>query len=78
MHREEVLETLRGVDLVPIHPEVLIRAADPFPTTLGTLDAIHLATAVLVRDQLEGLALATHDAELGRAARAEGFAVIGV
>ena len=57
---------------------MLGRAADPFPTTLGSLDAIHLASALLVRDELEGLAFATHDDELGTAARATGFEVYGL
>jgi spermidine synthase len=35
------------MDRVDVSPAVLRRAADPFPTPLGTLDAIHLATAVL-------------------------------
>jgi predicted nucleic acid-binding protein len=72
----DALERLR---LVPVTAEVLARAAQPFPTSLGTLDAIHLATALLWqesgRDRLEGLL--THDAELGRAARAVGFVALG-
>jgi len=56
---------------------VLERAAEPFPTTLGSLDAVHLASALLVRDDLEGLAFATHDDALGTAARATGFQVHG-
>lgn len=56
---------------------VLERAADPFPTTLGALDAIHLATALLVRHAFEDLSLATHDHEMAAAARAVGFRVYG-
>jgi hypothetical protein len=33
--------------LVDLDTTVLERAAQPMPTELGTLDAIHLATAVL-------------------------------
>ena len=44
---------------------------------LGSLDAIHLASALLIRDSFEGLALATHDREVAMAARAEGFRVHG-
>jgi predicted nucleic acid-binding protein len=40
-------------------------------------DAIHLATALLVRPAFEDLALATHDRELATAARAVGFRVHG-
>ena len=57
---------------------VLRRAGQPFPTPLGTLDAVHLATALLWRDTRgEDLALATHDRALALAARASGLTVIG-
>ena len=75
--RAAILEVLRGFSLVPVTTAILERAAEPFPTALGSLDAIHLATALLVRDQVEGLSVATHDAELGLAARAVGFEVEG-
>lgn len=70
---------LEAVDLVEPGREVLERAAQSFPIPLGTLDAIHLATAILWRE-LEGepLVMATHDTALAMAARASGFTVIGV
>ena len=63
-------------------PAVLRRAADPVPTPLGTLDALHLATALLWRDSQEaapeaGLVVLTHDAQLGTAATAMGFETRG-
>jgi hypothetical protein len=46
---------------------------------LGTLDAIHLATASLWLEQNEvALTMATHDEALAIAARAIGFDVVGV
>jgi hypothetical protein len=49
------------------------------PTEIGTLDAIHLATALLWRDMTqEELTMATHDGALALAARAHGLPVIGV
>jgi predicted nucleic acid-binding protein len=75
--RAAVLEAIDTFVLVPIQPAVLERASDPFPTLLGSLDAIHLATALLVRDRFEELALATHDETLSLAARAVGFRVHG-
>jgi hypothetical protein len=49
------------------------------PTELETLDALHLATAVLWRDMSTAdLVMATHDAALGLAARAHGFSVVGI
>ena len=48
-------------------------------TELGTLDAIHLATAILWKESARtGLIMATHDVALGLAAQAHGFDVVGV
>jgi predicted nucleic acid-binding protein len=76
--REAVFALVRRFEIVEAGRAVLARAALPLPTALGTLDAIHLATAVLWREsQGQDLAIATHDAALGTAARASGFSVIG-
>lgn len=69
---------LEAFDLVLLRPLVLSRAGEPLPTPLGTLDAIHLATALLWRERMGPLAVATHDSVLGVAARAFGFDVRGV
>ena len=77
-YRADVLEAVDAFSLVALDSIVLERASEPFPTALGSLDAIHLASALLIRDDLDGLAFATHDDELGMAARATGFQVHGV
>ena len=77
-YRADVMEAVDAFSLVALDSVVLERAADPFPTTLGSLDAIHMASALLVRDQFDGLVFATHDDALGVAARATGFQVHGV
>jgi hypothetical protein len=57
---------------------ILARASEPFPTALGSLDAIHLATALVWRDRMQQpLRVATHDGELALAARSFGFDVLG-
>ncbi len=73
------LRLLERMDRVDVSPAVLRRAGDPFPTPLGTLDAIHLATAVLWREgrSQSRVVLATHDAQLATAARAVGFDTAG-
>jgi predicted nucleic acid-binding protein len=76
--RSAVLEQLEGFTLVRLDSRVLERAADPFPTTLSSLDAVHLASALLARRAMGDLTIATHDAELATAARAVGFRVAGV
>ena len=73
-----VLRLLERMDRVDVSPAALRRAADPFPTPLGTLDAIHLATAILWRDgRTEAPVLVTHDGQLATAARATGFSTAG-
>ena len=74
-----IVEWLEAIDLVLLRSPVLARASDPLPTPLGTLDALHLATALVWRDRL-GLPLivATHDTALGLAARTFGFEVRGL
>lgn len=68
-----------AVYCVPLAETVLARAADPFPTVLGALDALHLASALAARTDAGGeLVLLTHDRQLGRAAAALGLAVDGV
>jgi predicted nucleic acid-binding protein len=77
--RATILEIVASLDLVEIDQTVLDRAAQPMPTGLGTLDAIHLATALLWRDMTrEELTMATHDSALALAAAAHGLPVVGV
>lgn len=73
-----VTEWLEAIDLVLLRPAVLSRAGEPLPTPLGTLDAVHLATALVWRDRMGPLVVATHDTALALAARAFGFEVRGV
>jgi predicted nucleic acid-binding protein len=66
-----------SIDLIPISNGILQRAAEPFPTLLKTLDAIHLATAMGWAAQTrEPVTILTHDRPLGIAASACGFAVV--
>ena len=75
--RAAVLQRLGAFELVPLDAVVLARAADPFPTVLGSFDAVHLARALLARPQLPELLLATHDRALAVGAHAMGFRVLG-
>ena len=77
--REAVYRIIEALEVVDLTPAVLRRAAQPVPAPLGTLDAIHLATADLWRETVRKIpVMATHDKALALAARASGFAVIGV
>ncbi len=77
--REAVYHLTAEIQVVEPTGAVLRQASQPLPTALGTLDAIHLATAVLWRETRgETLLMATHDRALGQAARAMGMQVLGV
>jgi len=78
-HHTKMFELFDAIETVEISRPILSRASSSFPTPLGTLDAIHLSTALAYRD-IRGikLTLATHDKMLANAARAMGLAVIGV
>lgn len=76
--RTVVAEWLEAVDLVLLQRPILARASEPFPTPLGTLDALHLATALVWQDRMhQALVIATHDRDLALAARSFGLAVRG-
>ena len=71
--------TLRVMSLIEVTPEVLRRASQPLPTAVKTLDAIHLASALLFAERTEASVLfGTHDRRQAIAARALGFDVVGV
>jgi uncharacterized protein len=77
--REAVYRLMEELEVVEPTTIVLRRAAQPLPTPLGTLDAIHLATAVLWQESRDTeLVLTTHDRALATAARASGFRVLGI
>ncbi len=72
-------QMLSGITLVPLQPRILARAAQPFGLIIGTLDALHLSTALALRDQdsTARWTFFTHDQQLKRAASAVGFAAVG-
>ncbi len=77
--RALILKALSRIRLVDPTRDVLTRASDPLPTALGTLDAIHLTTALQWQASTgDRLVMATHDGALGMAARACGMEVVGV
>ena len=70
---------LDALELLQLSPSILNRAAQSFLTPLGTLDALHLASAVRLAESTGiELTFLTHDAELGTAARSMNFVVEGV
>lgn len=77
--RTEVFRALRAVEVLGLSRMLLDRAANPLPSPVNTLDALHLVSAQLWREQSDrDCTFATHDVELGKAAAALGFPVIGL
>ena len=69
----------RTVDGIRLTRLVLARAALPMATPVKTLDALHLASALLWRERRgPDLIFATHDPQQARAARGLGFDCVGV
>lgn len=68
---EQLLSTLGGVMLVDLNTDVLAVASQIEAAHLGTLDALHLATALLSGADV----LLTRDAQLSRACQEVGMAV---
>jgi predicted nucleic acid-binding protein len=72
----ELRSVLAALDQFPINKQVLRRAGGPFAGALKTLDAIHLATALLWSEHFgENIVMITHDRQLARVARASGLDV---
>lgn len=70
---------LRRMRRLAVSLPVLRRAGEPYPLPIKSLDAIHLASALVVRDrEAPDLVFATHDQQLGRLAAAMDLPVIGL
>lgn len=68
------LALLRAADLVPVSSRILLAAARLLPATLGTLDAVHLGTALLLGPS--AAPFLTYDRRLARAAGTAGLDVL--
>lgn len=66
-------QVLRGIALVPIDDAILRGAADLSPAGLRTLDAIHVATALTLAEDVT--TLVTYDRRLAEAATDAGITV---
>lgn len=64
---------LEGIGLVPIDDGILRGAAELVPASLRTLDALHVATALSLREDLD--AVIAYDRRLLAAAKGQGLEV---
>jgi uncharacterized protein len=69
-----VADALRAFSILELDAEIANRAATLAPASLRSLDAIHLATALELGDELG--AFVTYDARLAEAARLVGLEVV--
>jgi hypothetical protein len=73
-HGEAVRNLIGRVAIIEMVGPVLARALQPFPITVRTLDAIHLAALEFIRSQKQDVQLASYDDRLVAAARLLGIA----
>ncbi len=73
------LEKLTGkINFIELGSLILQKAAQPFRSIVNTLDAIHLASALLWQEHNQkDILFLTHDTQLGRAALAMGLKTQG-
>ena len=75
---EELAKIESAMGRVRLSPTILRRATLPMPTAVKTLDAIHLTSALALRERRDpGIFFATHDGQQRIAARALGFVCLG-
>ena len=72
-HGEATRELLSGVALVELVRPVLVRALDSFPVPVRTLDALHLATVLFLREHDSALKVATFDQRMADVSSALGL-----
>lgn len=74
--QEHVDALLSGQVLIPVDEEILTAAETLRPSSVATLDAIHLATAIRLAEADELNALMTYDKQLASGAREHGITVL--
>jgi predicted nucleic acid-binding protein len=79
LRRRATYARLGALERVDFTPSIARQAERSLGVVVRTFDAIHLATALQLRDRrFPDLMLATHDHQQGRAALALGFEVLGI
>lgn len=74
------MDFYKTVYVIEINRTVKQKSAEPFPTVIGTLDAMHLASALILVEENDNLEITflTHDSQLSTAAKAMGLSIAGV
>lgn len=75
---EELEQILNQAETIKVESKILQKASQAFPTSIGTLDAIHLASALLLKEHNQKeITVLTHDKQMGRGAQALGMKAEG-
>jgi len=72
-HADDVRLLLGRIGFIELAPPVLVRALEPFPTPVRTLDNLHLASIEFLRGLGQRPVLATYDRRMVEAATALGI-----
>jgi len=70
---EAAQEVIARISLLELAPIVLARALEPFPVSVRTLDALHLASCRFLQDRGQRVELASYDHRMTHAASALGI-----
>ncbi len=70
---EAARDVIARISLLELAPSVLSRALEPFPVSVRTLDALHLASCRFLRSRGQRVELASYDRRMAKAARALGI-----
>jgi predicted nucleic acid-binding protein len=77
-HGEAVRALIGRLALLELVPDVLARMLEPFPVTVRTLDAMHLASIEFLRARGQTVELASFDERQLAAARALDIPILGL
>lgn len=69
-HGDAARDLMRRVAVLELTPGVLRRALEAFPLPVRTLDGLHLASVLYLREQRQEVSLATYDRRMLEAAQA--------
>jgi predicted nucleic acid-binding protein len=72
-HAEAVRGVLGRVAFIELLPQVLTRALEPFPSTVRTLDALHLASLLFLKCQGQDVQLLSYDERMCQCASGLGI-----
>ena len=77
-HGESARRLVERLALLELVPTVLARALEPFPSPVRTLDALHLASILFLRERGQAIELASYDSRLIAAASSLGIGLAAV